>query len=263
MDLKEISLQVEFLVRKAGKYLLENLHSDKIIEKKREFDYVSDIDKYVEEFLKTNLEKYYPDIAFIGEEGSNSSSDNTYTWIVDPLDGTTNYLHKHPVFSISVALEKGDKPLLGTIYQPTTDDLYSAIKGNGSFYNNRKIKVSGRRIFKGGLYGTGFPFRDPANLNRFISSFKEVLPLSDGIRRCGSAALDLCSVAAGYLDGFWEDGLSRWDISAGMIIVREAGGIIMDFNKNDNPQFTGNIIACTPKIFDDFYKHAIIPYLNN
>lgn len=251
------------LIKTAGNILIEKIDSVSGIREKNNHDYVSDVDHYIEHFLQDNLAKLFPEIEFMGEEQTQNNQDiQGLHWVVDPLDGTTNYLHRFPVYTISLALEQGQDVLLGMVYNPVNKCLYHAVKGQGAFNNGKPIQVSSRDSFTGGLYATGFPFRNHLNIDRYLTSFKNVLLCSDGIRRCGSAALDLCLVAEGSLDGYWEDGLSRWDVAAGMLIVREAGGVVKDFNRLDFPQSTGNVITSNPGIFSDFYQTAIIPYVN-
>jgi myo-inositol-1(or 4)-monophosphatase len=261
--LTELIPTISKLIETAGNILIKKINSVSGIREKNKHDYVSDVDQYIEKYLQDNLAELFPEIEFMGEEQTKTGQDfQKLHWVVDPLDGTTNYLHRFPVYTISVALKKDRDVLLGIVYNPVTHCLYHAVKEQGAFKDGKPIQVSSRNRFTGGLYATGFPFRNHLNIDRYLTSFKNVLLSSDGIRRCGSAALDLCMVAEGSLDGYWEDGLSRWDIAAGMLIIREAGGVVKDFNRLDFPQITGNVITSNPEIFSDFYQTAIIPYIN-
>ncbi|KQC12248.1 MAG: hypothetical protein APR63_03045 [Desulfuromonas sp. SDB] len=254
---------VSQLIKSAGDVLIDKINSVSGVREKNKHDYVSDVDQYIEGYLQQKLEKLYPEIEFMGEELNKGNQDiQGLHWVVDPLDGTTNYLHKFPVYSISLALEMNEQVLLGMVYNPVNQNLYYGIKDQGAYLNDQPLQVSSRKRFTGGLYATGFPFRHHLNIDKYLASFKNVLLCSDGIRRCGSAALDLCMVAEGVLDGYWEDGLSRWDIAAGMLIIREAGGVVKDFKGKDFPHITGNVITSNAEIFSDFYQNAIIPYIN-
>jgi len=252
-DKNKLNTFLPEIIKNAGDMLLKRSKKYSYVSEKNKFDYVTDVDKNVESFLKQELYKKFPDIYFYGEEGEYNSNLNNLHWVVDPLDGTTNYLHNYPHYCISIALENNKEVLAAFIYQPISKELFHAFKGDGAFINNIRIYVSKKINFIGSLLCTGFPVRRHKDFKKTIDSIESVFYEADGIRRSGSAALDLCFVACGRLDGFWEEKLSRWDIAAGMLLVKEAGGIVKDFNNSDYPQISGDVIASTPDIFNDFY----------
>ncbi len=207
-------------------------------------DFVSLADKRAEETLLEELMRTRPGFGFLGEEGSKVQGDGQHRFIVDPLDGTTNFLHGIPHFAISVGLEKDGEVIAGVIYEPIGDELYWAEKGKGAFLDtaftkSHRLRVSGRRTLANSLIGTGIPFRGRGDHPAFLAQLGAVMGETAGVRRYGSAALDLAFVAAGRLDGFWENGLSAWDIAAGVLMVREAGGFLSEIggkaHKLDSP----------------------------
>ena len=211
------------LVRDFGE--IENLQ----VSKKGPADFVTTADKKTEEVLVTGLMKARPRFGFLLEEGGKiEGADTSNRWIIDPLDGTTNFLHGIPHFSISIALERDGEPVAGVIYEPITDQMFWAEKGQGAYLNGRRIRVSARRRLEESLFATGIPFAGKQDHDRFLSQLKAVMAVSAGVRRFGSAALDLAYVAAGRYEGFWEFGLHPWDIAAGIVLVREAGGFVTD-----------------------------------
>jgi myo-inositol-1(or 4)-monophosphatase len=220
------------------------------VQRKTNNDYVSEIDCNAEQAIIDTLLTAYPDHSLLGEENGllgNKTSD--YQWIIDPLDGTTNFLHGFPQFAVSIALKHKNQLSLGVIYDPVADELFSASRGNGAYLNNRRIRVTGLVSLQDALLGTGFPFRQETVIDNYLCIFKQLFLNSAGIRRAGSAALDLAYLAAGRLDGFWEYSLKPWDIAAGALLIREAGGFITD-NKGEDNYFTcGNVVAGNPKIF--------------
>lgn len=254
--------------RKAGQVMLRASHDIESlrVDKKAFNDFVSDIDKESEQILVRSLLESYPNHIIRSEEGgwycgSKDSSGSLnirnldaapksaeFEWIIDPLDGTTNFLHGHPQYAISMALLHKGVLSEGLVYAPERNDLYVATKGQGAFLNDRRIRVSKRVDLAECLIGTGFPVVDQSMMDRFFAALREVLAKTAGARREGSAALDLCSVAAGRFDGFFEFGLKPWDIAAGALIVQEAGGLVTDFSGNDTWLDTGNIVAANPKV---------------
>lgn len=207
-------------------------------------DFVSAADTKAEQVLYRELKKARPDFSFLMEEsGIQEGRDTSSCWVIDPLDGTMNFLHGIPHFSISIALEREHEVVAGVIYQPIADELYYAEKGFGSYLNDRRLRVSARRHIEEAVFATGIPFLGRPAHARFLAELQIVMAHSAGIRRMGSAALDLAYVAAGRYDGYWERNLSSWDISAGTLIVREAGGYISDIDTSRNPVLTGNILA--------------------
>ncbi|MBF0218046.1 MAG: inositol-1-monophosphatase [Gammaproteobacteria bacterium] len=225
-------------------------------------DYVSEVDRMAEDEILRTIRKAYPDHGVLAEESGDSGSNghSHFRWIIDPLDGTTNFLHGFPHFAVSIGLQRDNQPEVAVVYNPISEELFTASRGDGAQLNNRRIRVSSRRSLQGGLLGTGFPFRDHQHLDAYLATFKALLVETAGIRRPGSAALDLAYVAAGRIDGFWEIGLSPWDIAAGVLLVREAGGIVGDFTGGDNYLNSGNILAASPKVFAAMLS-TITPHL--
>ncbi|MBI1395258.1 MAG: inositol monophosphatase [Betaproteobacteria bacterium] len=211
-------------------------------------DLVSEVDRAAEEAIIDTLKSAYPDHAILAEE-SGASGDSEYTWIIDPLDGTTNFLHGFPVYCVSIALAQKGVLTHGVVFDPNRNDLYTASRGAGAFLNDRRIRVSKRDRLIDGLVATGFPFRMFKHTDAYVGMMKEFMQKTAGIRRPGAAALDLASVAAGRMDGFWEIGLSPWDMAAGALLVQEAGGLVGDLEGNEGYLAGGNIVAANPKLF--------------
>lgn len=206
-------------------------------------DFVSAADVKAETVLKEELLRARPGYSLVTEEaGLIEGPDKTHRFIVDPIDGTTNFLHGIPHFAISIALEREGQLVAGVIYNPQRDELYTAERGQGAFLNNRRLRVSARKDLKTALIATGIPFHGRAGQDEFKGDLARVMPEVAGIRRFGAASLDLAYVAAGRFDGFWERGLSPWDIAAGIVLVREAGGLVEGLGGGD-PLETGNILA--------------------
>jgi len=214
-------------------------------------DFVSEVDVAAERAIIDTLKDAYPTHGFLGEESGSTSHQSDFIWIIDPLDGTTNFLHGFPQYCVSIALQHKDEITQAVIYEPNRNDLYTATKGRGAFLNDKRIRVSKCDKLQDALIGTGFPFRDFKYLDDYLSMFKSMIQKTTGIRRAGSAALDLAYVANGSLDGFWEIGLSAWDIAAGGLLVREAGGIVTDLSGQSGWLESGNILVASPKIHDD------------
>ena len=216
-------------------------------------DFVTEVDLASEKEIIRVLKASYPDHAFLGEEsGLTHQADNI--WIIDPLDGTTNFLHGFPQYCISIALEQKGEITQAVIYDPNRNDLFTATKGQGAYLNQRRMRVSNKSKLKESILGTGFPFRDFQHLPVYLKIFEEVVRGTSGVRRPGSAALDLAYVAAGWFDGFFEINLSKWDIAAGGLLVTEAGGIVSDFSEKDGWLESGNIVATNPKIYEPLIK---------
>ena len=231
------------LVRDFGE--IENLQ----VSKKGPADFVSNADKKAEKTLVYELSKARPNFGFLLEEGGEiEGSDTSNRWIIDPLDGTSNFLHGLPHFSISIALERDGEPFAGVIYEPVTDQMFAAENGIGAYLNNRRLRVSARTKLEESLFATGIPFAGKDDHDRFLTQLKEVMAVSAGVRRFGSAALDLAYVAAGRFEGFWEIGLQPWDIAAGIVLVREAGGFVTDVAGGNGMMESGEIIAANDHI---------------
>jgi len=236
------------LVRDFGE--IENLQ----VSKKGPADFVTTADKKAEEVLVAGLTKARPRFGFLLEEGGKiEGADTSNRWIIDPLDGTTNFLHGIPHFSISIALERDGEPVAGVIYEPITDQMFWAEKGQGAYLNGRRIRVSARRRLEESLFATGIPFAGKQDHDRFLSQLKAVMAVSAGVRRFGSAALDLAYVAAGRYEGFWEFGLHPWDIAAGIVLVREAGGFVTDIGGGGMME-SGEILAANDSLHGPLLK---------
>jgi myo-inositol-1(or 4)-monophosphatase len=207
-------------------------------------NFVSAADKRAEDVLRTELLKARPGYGFVGEEGGKQTgTDETHTWIVDPLDGTTNFLHGIPQFAISIALQREDSIVAGLIYNPVTDELFTAERGKGAFLNDQRLRVAGRQRMADAVVACGLPHLGRGDLAQFRNEFAVIQERVAGLRRFGSAALDLAWVAAGRLDIYWERNLSPWDMAAGILLVREAGGYVSDCEGRDAMMATGDIVA--------------------
>ncbi|WP_319532882.1 inositol monophosphatase family protein [uncultured Cohaesibacter sp.] len=236
---------------KAGRRLardfgeLENLQ----ISRKGPGDFVSNADLQAEKTIKEELRKARPNFGFLMEEsGEEVGIDKSHRWIVDPLDGTTNFLHGIPFFAISIALEHEDKIIAGVIYNPATDDLFVAERGRGAFHNDRRMRVAARDDFHDCVLGTGVPHLGRGKHKQYLTQLEAMMNEVSGLRRMGAASLDLAYVAAGRFDGHWEEWLSPWDIAAGVLMVREAGGFVTDINGGDKVLETGSLIAANETI---------------
>jgi len=214
-------------------------------------DFVSEVDREAERMIVETLLASYPDHAILAEEGTakGDNADAENVWIIDPLDGTTNFLHGFPQYCVSIALAQRGVVTQGVIYDPVRNDLFTATRGRGAFLNDRRIRVSRRQHLRDCLIGTGFPFRDGSYLDTYLRMMKTMIEQTAGLRRPGAAALDLAYVAAGFYDGFWEVGLNAWDVAAGSLLIQEAGGLIGDLAGDSDFLHGGQVIAATPKIF--------------
>ena len=207
-------------------------------------DFVSAADLKAERTLKAELSRARPGYGLLFEEGgATEGTDKRHRWIVDPLDGTTNFLHGIPHFCISIGLERDSEIVAGVVYEPTRDELYWAEKGAGAYLNDRRLRVSARRQMGEALMGTGMPFRDRGDQPLYSAILSGVMAATSGVRRFGAAALDLAYVASGRLDGFWEFGLQPWDIAAGLLLIREAGGYVSDLSGGQTMMTSGDILA--------------------
>jgi len=222
------------------------------VTRKRHNDFVTEVDKAAEEAIIEVLHRAYPDHAILAEESgatAGSQGESEYTWIIDPLDGTTNFIHGFPQYAVSIALRHKDTLTQAVIYDPTKNELFTATRGRGAYLDDRRIRVSKRTQLAETLVGTGFPFRDFETLDEYIGMFRALTARTAGLRRAGSAALDIAYVAAGRLDGFWELGLSPWDMAAGVLLVQEAGGLVGDFRGEPGYLESGRIVCGNPKVF--------------
>lgn len=216
-------------------------------------DFVSEVDREAEQAIISTLREAYPGHAILAEE-SGASGSSEYLWVVDPLDGTTNFLHGFPHYAVSIALEHRGVVTQAVVYDPGRNDLFTASRGRGAFLNESRIRVSKRTQLRPSLVGTGFPFKELAHLDAYLGMLVDMMKNTAGVRRAGSATLDLAYVAAGRLDGFWELGLSRWDVAAGSLLITEAGGLVGDLEGNEGWMETGNIVAASPKVFVEMLK---------
>jgi myo-inositol-1(or 4)-monophosphatase len=218
-------------------------------------NFVSLADKRAEEMLCVDLAKARPGYGFLGEEGgTREGADKTHTWIVDPLDGTTNFLHGIPQFSISIGLKREDTIIAGVVYNPANDELYIAERGKGAFLNDQRLRVAGRRKLTDCVIGCGLPHIGRGDHALFRAEMTAIQDKVAGLRRFGAASLDLAYVAAGRLDGFWERDLSPWDIAAGQILVREAGGTVSGIEGRDDALTTGNVVCGNEYVHDELLK---------
>jgi myo-inositol-1(or 4)-monophosphatase len=222
------------------------------VTRKRHNDFVTEVDKSAEQAIIEILHRAYPDHAILAEESgatAGTAGESEYTWIIDPLDGTTNFIHGFPQYAVSIGLRHKGVLVQGVVYDPTNNELFTASRGRGAFLNERRIRVSKRIRLNEALIGTGFPFRDFEGLDEYLSMFRELTARTAGLRRAGAAALDIAYVAAGRLDGFWEMGLSPWDMAAGALMVQEAGGLVGDFRGDSGYLESGRMVCGAPKIF--------------
>jgi len=240
--------------RKAGEMIEQSFERLDLIniEEKGRNDFVSDVDRKSEQEIIYHLSKSYPDHKFIGEESGESGAANSeYEWIIDPLDGTTNFIHGIPHFSVSIACKYRGQLEHAIVLDPIKREEFTASRGKGAMLNGRRIRVAPRKSLAGALIGTGVPFNGFAlkHIEEYLNCLRDVAGQTAGIRRPGSAALDLAYVAAGRFDGFWEMNLQPWDMAAGILLVREAGGLLSGFKGDSDYLDTGNIVCGAPKVF--------------
>jgi myo-inositol-1(or 4)-monophosphatase len=228
------------------------------IHSKARNEFVTQVDHAAEQLIIDTIGKRYPDHAFLAEERG-AVGDGDHVWIIDPLDGTTNFVHGFPVFAVSIALRVRDQFEVAVVYDPMRQELFTAIRGGGAQLDGRRIRVTNRSSLEGALMGTGFPYRANATwMDSYLGMLRRVLQQTAGIRRPGAAALDLAYLAAGRLDGFWEFGLQPWDLAAGTLLIREAGGIITELHDDGDFLDTGNVCAGNPKVHDAL-KKLLVP----
>ena len=242
--------------RSGGNSLIRNMNKlDRmVVERKGRNDFVSEADRAAEAAVIETIHKHYPNHAIQAEE-SGVSGESDYVWIIDPLDGTTNYLHRFPVFCVSIAVQHKGRVEHGVVYDPLRQELFTATRGQGAQLDGRKIRVSGLVELEMALIGTGFPYRSSnEEIEPYMYMLVNAMEHTSGIRRPGAAALDLAYVAAGRLDAFWETGLMPWDLAAGALILREAGGIISALDGNENFLETGHVLCGTPRIYRELAK---------
>jgi myo-inositol-1(or 4)-monophosphatase len=226
------------------------------IRAKRANDFVTQVDQAAEAAIIGIIRQAFPDHAILGEESGalegksgGAAGKAEYRWIIDPLDGTTNFIHGFPQYCVSIALQHRGATAHGVVYDPAKNELFTASKGSGAFLDDRRIRVTKCAYLKDALVGTGFPFKELSRLDLYCRQLKEIMKTSSGARRAGAAALDLAYVAAGRLDAFWEMGLAPWDMAAGALMIQEAGGLVGDLAGDANYLESGDIAAATPKVF--------------
>lgn len=244
---------MEGAARKAARSLIHDFGEVEQLQVSRKgpADFVSEADRRAEEILRRELGKARPEFAMLLEEsGALGDPKSENRWIVDPLDGTTNFLHGIPHFAISIAHEENGDLVAGMIYEPLRDEMFWAVRGGGAFLNNRRLRVSARREMGDAVLATGIPFGDRPGRNEMLAALVPVMARTAGLRRFGAASLDLAYVAAGRYDAFWEFGLAPWDVAAGILLVREAGGFVSDINGGGDPLTGDSILAANDGLFD-------------
>ncbi len=258
MDLKDICMQAIAVVQQAGEFIrTESIRiTSADIKHKGERDLVSYVDVVAENMLVEGLQKVLPDAGFLTEEKTFSDTKDLQ-WVIDPLDGTTNFLHGLPVYSTSVGLLNKNELLVGIVLDISRDECFYAWQKGGAFLNGHSIKVSQTELLKDSLISTGFPYDHSGRMEKHIQSIYSILRKSHGIRRLGSAAIDLCYVASGRFDGHFEYNLNPWDVAGGALIVKEAGGVITDFQGGDNFIFGKQVVSCTPKILKELLQEIV------
>lgn len=243
--------------RAAGDLMVRAMDRIEYIEvtEKSQNDFVTEVDMQAEKEIIFHLNRAYPEHSFLAEEsGEIVGKDRNHKWIIDPIDGTANFMRNIPHFCVSIALEVKGRIELGVIFDPIRDEMFTAMKGRGVQLNNRRLRVSKTIKMERALLSTGLPFRNEELLEKYMVGFNVLTKSASDIRRLGSAALDLAYVAAGRIDGYWEYALAPWDVAAGALMVREAGGFVTDMEGKDDFVNTGNIIAATPKIYPHIFK---------
>jgi len=249
-DLNEVLERSIQAAEIAGQILMEDFGKlrPEDAEEKSVFDYVTYVDKKAEQAILEHLSRYYPTDSVHAEESGKSAGSSEYQWLIDPLDGTKNYIHGFPIFSVSIGLRKGNEILVGVVYAPFYGELFTAIKGQGAHLNGRPIRVSSVREMPQSMIATGYPHAAKQYLDVYLATFREIFLKVSAVRRAGSAALDLAYTACGRFEGFWEFKLNPWDIGAGILLVQEAGGIVTDPIGGQKYFATGDIVAACPGI---------------
>ena len=237
--------------RKAGALINRaSFDVDKLtIRSKQKNDFVSEVDHAAEEAIISVLRDAYPAHGFLGEESGYHDKQAEYLWVIDPLDGTTNFLHGVPQYCVSIALMHKGQVTQAVVFDPNRNELFTATKGVGAYLNDRRIRVTKTDRIEGALVGTGFPYREVGHIDDYLRMLRNVMMAASGVRRPGAAALDLAWVACGRMDAFWELGLSPWDMAAGALLIREAGGLVGDLDGNEGYLDSGRIVAANAKLF--------------
>jgi len=256
MDLDQLLEKTKSIAKEAGAFIRKERQSFKVenIEHKGFNDLVSYVDKEAEKIIVNGLKAILPDAGFITEEGTDTVQKEVYNWIIDPLDGTTNFIHGLPIFSVSIALKDKNKLLLGVVYEVNLDECFYAVSGKGAFCNGQPIEVSSNPKLSDSLIATGFPYYDFELITNYLEALRRLMQKSQGIRRLGSAAVDLVYVACGRVDAFFEYNLNSYDVAAGALIVMEAGGKVTDFNGGENFLFGRQILASNSMIHSELFN---------
>jgi myo-inositol-1(or 4)-monophosphatase len=249
-ELKSLLVTAETAVREAGAYARTCLGQVQDVQYKGETDPVTAVDRYNEALMVRLIQANHPHHGIVGEEGTQTNPNSAYRWYLDPLDGTVNYAHGLPWFSVSAAVQLDGVTQAGAIYCPTTDELFTAIKGAGAYLNGSRIRVSSQTELKRALLGTGFPYDVAGRLEAILTPLRGFLAGAQGVRRVGSACMDLCQVACGRYDGFWELGLHEWDVAAGFLIIREAGGRVTNFDGDEGDLIIERVVASNGHLHD-------------
>jgi myo-inositol-1(or 4)-monophosphatase len=251
MNIDEFAAVGTEIAGRAGKYALERLRTDFTVEHKGTINLVTEVDVAAEEMIVNRIREKFPDHSVLAEEKNAETRGGTCTWIIDPLDGTTNYAHGFPFFSVSIGLEISGQVVLGIVYDPVRDELFTARKDSGAFCNDEQIHVSRTESLNTGLLATGFPYDIRTSEENNLQYFCAFALTCQGIRRTGSAALDLCYLAAGRIDGFWESKLNPWDCAAGYLIVSEAGGRVTDYSGGPASIYKAEVVASNNRIHQE------------
>ena len=263
MNLENICRQVIELTKSVGEFIVNerNNNTQLKVETKGLHDFVTYVDKTSERKLVDGLKQILPEAGFIAEEGTESKKGEKYNWIIDPLDGTTNFIHGITPYAISIALMRNDNVILGVVHELGLNECFYAWENSPAFLNGKEIHVSSIEKTKDSLIATGFPYYDFKRIDHFLDSLKYFMETSHGVRRLGSAATDLVYVACGRFEAFYEYSLQPWDVAAGAFIVRQAGGKVSDFSGENNYIFGKEIIACNSKVYNEFLD-AVKKYMN-
>ncbi len=249
--MKELLETAEFASREAGKYIIASMSNLGRVDEKGRADLVTSVDRGSEEVIIREIRKKYPGHTILAEESGEKASTGDFRWVVDPIDGTTNFVHGYPFFCVSIAVQQREETLAAVVFDPFHEEMFSAIKSQGAFLNQGRIAVSPTPDLSRSLLATGFPYRTGEEWQHSMALFKNFYSRSHGVRRDGAAALDLCYVAAGRFDGFWEYELNPWDVAAGLLIVQEAGGVTTDFQGSHSSIFDKQVLASNGKIHQE------------
>jgi len=244
----------ENAARQAGRYIMESISNLGRVDEKSRANLVTSVDRGSEKIIIGEIRKQYPDHAILAEESGGESVDSEFRWVIDPIDGTTNFVHGYPFFCVSIAVQKKDETVTGVVFDPFHNEMFSAIRNGGAFLNQIPISVSTICTLSESLLATGFPYQNGKSWRHSMDLFRNFYARTHGVRRDGAAALDLCYVAAGRFDGFWEYELNPWDVAAGILMVEEAGGKSTDFRGKTSSIFDKQILASNEKIHGEMLE---------